>query len=313
MDQGVNKMSKEITKTENTKLQVKDIGQAAITNMASQVSSFAELSGTPLTPQEKSNAVNMIISIMKTVSEKEFTDPKTKVSRPLTINDCDVVGCQLPQQIKRYARLGLSMAEGEVFLDCRNNKHSNLMNISLKKQYQGVRKELIKFCSKKIVRFYSDVICTGDVFEKEVDFSTGYERVVKHDKNKDIDRNKLENIIGAYEIAYVEENGQLVQYVAEIDKNRINRAYNAATTKNVWNADTARMVLKTASWVMYNNVLKPYMVIPEDLKDDWEETNDKEYDFEQEKVVASEETIENTSSGELVDIPFDEDGVVVID
>ena len=34
------------------------------------------------------------------------------------------------------------------------------------------------------------------------------------------------------------------------------------------------MVLKTATWVLYNNVLKPYMQIPTDLMHDWKETND---------------------------------------
>ena len=104
------------------------------------------------------------------------------------------------------------------------------LTLQVKKQYQGIDKELIKWCSKSIVRFLSGVICQGDEFETDVDFETGLEKSRETQKNNSVDRNKLENIIGAYKIAYVLEDGKLVQYPVVIDKNRIMRAYNASPT-----------------------------------------------------------------------------------
>lgn len=240
-------------------------GMAIVDEFLGTVKEFALKEQTPLTEKEINFAVNIITSIDKKLIE---TGTGWK--------GIDVVGCRLPQQIKRYARLGLSLDDNEIYIDIRNNSKTGLKDINIKKQYQGLEKEIVKFCSKKVVRFYSDVICTNDDFEMQVDFTTGLQKVVKHTKDNSIDRNALENIVGAYKIAYVEENNELHQYIAYIDKNRIMRAYNASPSreKTVWKNDTRIMVLKTATWVLYNNVLKPYMQIPADLMHDWKETND---------------------------------------
>lgn len=278
-----------------------DVGQRTTKYLLAQVESFARIEGTELTGEEKIFAVNTICDIDKKLREQG-----------VNWQQVDVIGCKIPQQIKRYARLGLSTSDGEIYVDVRYNSKTGKNDVTIKKQYQGVEKEIIKFCSKKIDHFKRGVICVGDEFEIEEDFETGYDKVTKHKKNpdKNLDRNLLDNIVGAYEIAYEKlPDGSFVQHVALIDKNRIMRAYNASPSreKTVWKNDTQRMVLKTAAWVLYNNVLKPYIEIPISLKKDWEETNDQ-MEFESlnaEQTEQKEIIYQNVGEGETVD--FDDE------
>ncbi len=273
-----------------------DVGQKITTYLLDQTQSFARIEGTELTGEEKIFAVNTICDIDKKLREQG-----------IDWKQVDVIGCKVPQQIKRYARLGLSTSDGEIYVDVRYNSKTGKNDVTIKKQYQGVEKEIIKFCSKKIDHFKRGVICVGDEFEIEEDFETGYDKVTKHKKNpdKNLDRNLLDNIVGAYEIAYEKlPDGSFVQHVALIDKNRIMRAYKASPSreKTVWNQDTQRMVLKTAAWVLYNNVLKPYIEIPTSLKKDWEETNDQ-MEFESLNAESQEQQdiiYQNVGEGDIV-------------
>lgn len=273
-----------------------DVGQKITTYLLDQTQSFARIEGTELTGEEKIFAVNTICDIDKKLREQG-----------IDWKQVDVIGCKVPQQIKRYARLGLSTSDGEIYVDVRYNSKTGKNDVTIKKQYQGVEKEIIKFCSKKIDHFKRGVICVGDEFEIEEDFETGYDKVTKHKKNpdKNLDRNLLDNIVGAYEIAYEKlPDGSFVQHVALIDKNRIMRAYNASPSreKTVWKNDTQRMVLKTAAWVLYNNVLKPYIEIPTSLKKDWEETNDQ-MEFESLNAESQEQQDiihQNVGEGDIV-------------
>lgn len=273
-----------------------DVGQKITTYLLDQTQSFARIEGTELTGEEKIFAVNTICDIDKKLREQG-----------IDWKQVDVIGCKVPQQIKRYARLGLSTSDGEIYVDVRYNSKTGKNDVTIKKQYQGVEKEIIKFCSKKIDHFKRGVICVGDEFEIEEDFETGYDKVTKHKKNpdKNLDRNLLDNIVGAYEIAYEKlPDGSFVQHVALIDKNRIMRAYNASPSreKTVWKNDTQRMVLKTAAWVLYNNVLKPYIEIPTSLKKDWEETNDQ-MEFESLNAESQEQhdiIYQNVGEGDIV-------------
>mgnify|MGYP001315909450 CR=1 FL=1 len=278
-----------------------DVGQRTTKYLLAQVESFARIEGTELTGEEKIFAVNTICDIDKKLREQG-----------VSWQQVDVIGCKIPQQIKRYARLGLSTSDGEIYVDVRFNGKTGKNDVFIKKQYRGVEKEIIKYCTKKIDHFKRGVICVGDEVEIEEDFETGYDKIVKHKKNpdKNLDRNLLDNIVGAYEIAYEKlPDGSFVQHVALIDKNRIMRAYNASPSreKTVWKNDTQRMVLKTAAWVLYNNVLKPYIEIPISLKKDWEETNDQ-MEFESlnaEQTEQKEIIYQNVGEGETVD--FDDE------
>lgn len=256
-------MENQVAVKQQTAVQKKPSSTEFFLNLVNEQASIEK---TPLSEKEISYAVSIIAN-----ANRKINDAK------ITWNDVDFMGCQLPQQIKRFARLGMSIEENDIFIDIRNHKDSNLKDINIKKQYQGIEKEIIRFCIKNVVRFYSDVICEGDVFEMQTDFATGLQKVVNHTYAQGVDRNKLENIVGAYKIAYVEENGTLNQYVAYVDKNRIMRAYNASASreKTIWKADTRLMVLKTATWVLYNNVMKPYMQVPTELLDDWKATQDE--------------------------------------
>lgn len=273
-----------------------DVGQRTTKYLLAQVESFARIEGTELTGEEKIFAVNTICDIDKKLREQG-----------VNWQQVDVIGCKVPQQIKRYARLGLSTSDGEIYVDVRYNSKTGKNDVTIKKQYQGVEKEIIKYCTKKIDHFKRGVICVGDEFEIEEDFETGYDKVTKHKKNpdKNLDRNLLDNIVGAYEIAYEKlPDGSFVQHVALIDKNRIMRAYNASPSreKTVWKNDTQRMVLKTAAWVLYNNVLKPYIEIPTSLKKDWEETNDQ-MEFESLNAESQEQQDiihQNVGEGDIV-------------
>lgn len=271
-----------------------DLGKAALQRMLIQVEQFAQIEETPLTAKEKSYAAEIVMGVIKAVEERQISWSEVDVK--------NVIG-----QVKRYARLGLTMSNAEIYPDIRKNGKTGKYEVNIKKQYQGIEKELIRWCSKKIVRFLDGVICEGDEFETEVDFELGLEKIVKHKKNNTIDRNKLDNITGAYKIAYVEENGKLVQYPVIIDRNRILRAMAASPTaeKPIWKADTQRMVLKTASWCLYQYVLRPFVNVPIELKEDWAKTQD-EMNFNtiaEAEVVAQEEVNENANKGEVIDIP----------
>ena len=173
-----------------------DLGKAALQRMLIQVEQFAQIEETPLTAKEKSYAAEIVMGVIKAVEERQISWSEVDVK--------NVIG-----QVKRYARLGLTMSDAEIYPDIRKNGKTGKYEVNIKRQYQGIEKVLIRWCSKKIVRFLDGVICKGDEFETEVDFELGLEKIVKHKKNKSVDRNKLENITGAYKIAYVEENGKL--------------------------------------------------------------------------------------------------------
>ncbi len=274
---------------------VKDIGQKAMNNLLAQVGNFASNESTPLTSKEKAFASDIIGALVLKVNEEQIPWNQINVS-------------ELVLQVKSYARLGLSISDGELWIDIRKNSNTGLKNVTIKKQYQGIEKELIKWCKKPIVRFLDGIICEGDDFQTEKDFEKGLLKIVAHKENHKIDRNDLKNITGAYKIAYILENGVLVQYAAIIDKNRIMRAYNAALTKKIWDADTTRMVIKTASWVLYNNVLKPFIEVPIELKKDFEATsNDDDLDFDGNiEVEAQEEINANANKGETIGAPEEE-------
>lgn len=273
----------------------KDLGKSMLDGMLKQVEAFAKLDQTPLNQQETAFALDILESVYKKVMEQG-----------LSWGQIDIMGCGLYSQVKSYARLGLTIRDNELYIDIRNNGKTGLKDINIKKQYQGLEKELVKWCSKKIVRFYKDIVCAGDNLEKEFNFETGLTEIKKHEKDPKVDRNKLDNIIGAYAIAYVRElptDTKTTPYMIYIDRNRIMRAYNASPTKEktIWNLDTRKMVLKTASWELYN-YFKPFIEIPIELKKDWETTKD-EMNWETGEVIDVVET--ETASNEL--ISFDEE------
>jgi len=236
-----------------------------------KVKEFAVLSNRPLKGNEEVTAYENCLEVCKQVGEKEGGFDK------LNAKENQLVG-----QILAVSKLGLTLKKGEVWLDIRNNgKTPGRKDINIKYQYQGLEKIMLKFCSFNIDHFYKEVVCEDDEFELEVDVATGFEKLTKYVKAKgkpDNYRHTLKNITGAFEVAYIKNgNGGYDQFVSYIDKNRINRAYNAAKTKMIWNADTNKMVLKTAVHELFTK-LAPYMLTTDEVIKDLETLED-EMDF----------------------------------
>lgn len=207
------------------------------------------------------------------------------------------------EQVKHRGKMQLSLQEKEIYLDVRNNSATGMKDVTISLQYQGIQKLMTRYSTKKIVRYVDGIVCRGDRFSTTTDFNTGLVKISGHEKNETIDRSNLQNIEKAYAIAYVNELGSIVPYVRIIDKKRIMTAYNCSPSKdkNVWNAHTERMVIKTAYWCLYNDVMKPFIEVPSDLQDSFAQVqDDMEFDQNQENQVddavydVSTEDVSNT-------------------
>lgn len=220
-----------------------------------RIDELTKSTGEVFTGKNRVIATDIIVSTYQTIKNTGYD-----------INNIDFLGNNYESQVKRWAKLGVGTTDN-LYTELRKNGKTGKIDIKVKPQYQTLEKLIIKYCSKEIFRFKTDVICDGDIFETDFDFAKGQDVVKAHKKNPNVDRNELTNIIGAYKIAYVKEkDGSVTQLLCQIDKNRIMRAYNSAQTKNVWNNDTQKMVLKTVTWEMWNSeVIRPFMVFPDDI------------------------------------------------
>lgn len=268
-----------------------------------QVVNYAETSGEILDQKTKMLAVDIITGANKVVVGNQYR-----------WNEIDIQGCGLISQIKRYAKVGLTM-EDKLYVDIRRNGKTGLYDINIKPQYQSLEKLLVKYFHKPIERFKTEIVCVGDEVIKEEDFNTGLTKIVAHNRNTTIDRNKLDNIIGAYKIAYVRDGNNLIQVYVEIDKNRIDRAYKASPSKEktVWNLDSVKMVKKTATWEFYNSeLIRPFMIFPEDIVKDLsvlEETSEMDWNAETKfnNVSQAQENVQvNVATGEVINMEFED-------
>ena len=276
----------------------KDFTQALIESTLDKINDIVTYSNEVFTTRAKECASDIIVSLSHTLNERGFN-----------WKQIDTQGSGLINQIKRWAKLGIDVTTDKLYPDIRNNSKTGLYDIKVKGQYQTVEKLIIKYCSKKIFRFKTEVICIGDELKTDFDYLLGEDKITGFVKNESVNRNLLENIIGAFKIAYYSENGQVKQIVTQIDKNRIMRAYETASTKNVWNRDTQKMVKKTVTWEMWNSEdIRPFMDFPEDIIQDLSVVNESEdVDFNKEhkysNVVDAQTNVEETiGTGEAVDI-----------
>lgn len=289
---------KETPKTENKPISTpnssvpakkKDFTQALIESTLDKINDIVTYSNEVFSTRAKECASDIIVSLSHTLNERGYN-----------WKQIDTQGSGLINQIKRWAKLGIDVTTDKLYADIRNNSKTGLYDIKVKGQYQTVEKLIIKYCSKKIFRFKTEVICVGDELKKEFDYLLGEDKITGFIKDEKVNRNLLDNIVGAFKIAYYTENGQVKQIVTEIDKNRIMRAYDTATTKNVWNRDTQKMVKKTVTWEMWNSEdIRPFMDFPEDIIQDLSVVNESEdVDFNKEhkysNVVDAQEHVEET-------------------
>lgn len=267
----------------------KDFTQALIESTLDKINDIVTYSNEVFSTRAKECASDIIVSLSHTLNERGYN-----------WKQIDTQGSGLINQIKRWAKLGIDVTTDKLYADIRNNSKTGLYDIKVKGQYQTVEKLIIKYCSKKIFRFKTEVICVGDELKKEFDYLLGEDKITGFIKDEKVNRNLLDNIVGAFKIAYYTENGQVKQIVTEIDKNRIMRAYDTATTKNVWNRDTQKMVKKTVTWEMWNSEdIRPFMDFPEDIIQDLSVVNESEdVDFNKEhkysNVVDAQEHVEET-------------------
>lgn len=277
----------------------KDSNYLLVENVLSKVVQQNGLTEESFTSKDKTIASDIIIMTSKAVKTGGYE-----------WKDIDLISNNYVGDIKRWAKLGID-SHDYLYLDIRRNKNTGMVDLKIKPQYQTVEKLIMKYCKKDIFNFKTDVICVGDTFESTFDFATGQDRVIKHIKAENRDPNNLDNITGAYKIAYArEKNGDITQILTIIDKNRIMRAYNAAQTKNVWNADTFKMVKKTVTWEMWNSeAIRPFMEFPYELTEDLEVVNESsDVDFSnkdhQYKNVdsASESAKSKVGSGDVIDV-----------
>lgn len=302
-----------IEKPQNNEVQIKNETPPTIPatkkslaeRFLSQVVAYAETSGEVLNQKTKTLAVDIITQTNKAL-----------VGQQISWNTVDISGCGLISQIKRWAKLGVSM-EDKLYPDIRRNSKTGLFDIVIKGQYQTIEKLIVKYFQLPVLRFKEDIICVGDEIIEEEDFMTGLSKITGHKRNVNIDRNKMENIIGAYKIMYIKDiDGTINQYVIKIDKNRIDRAFKASPSKEktVWHLDTRKMILKTCTWEMWNDKnIRAFMKFPEDIVTDLsilDDTNEMDWDAETKfKNVnqAQENAQVNVATGEIVNMTYDEE------
>lgn len=305
------KVEPKVEKKVEPKNEVAKKEETAVTNkpknanefFLSKVIEYGTTSGDEIDNKTKKFAFDIITSMNKSVLSNNYEWGKI-----------DVQGCNLISQIKRWAKLGVSMND-YLYIDFRNNGKTGLVDAFIKGQYQTFERLMVLYFKHPIVRFKTEIICEGDTVVKEEDFETGITKIVKHERNLEADRNSLDNITGAYKIAYVDEkrDGKLTQLFVEIDKNRITRAMNASSSKDkgVWKADTVKMVKKTVTHEMFNSdTIRPFMNYPEDIIKDLSILNEsEEMNWNQERkyqdVKAVNNDIEyNAGTGEVLSNNF---------
>ena len=254
--------------------------------MMVMVNDLAKKSACELSALDKNYAMEIISTTYKRLKESGTN-----------VNEVNFVGCNFAGQVKRFARLGLSLNENEMWVDIRNNSKAGLKDINLSMQYQGEEKLLIKFCTKGdgIVNIIKDVICEGEDLVTKRDFKTGNYIITDHKIPNILKRNVSDkNVIGAYAIAYHKDGSQTALI---IDKERIDRAKKAAKTQIVWTSDYRKMCLKTVIHDLYKDLVK-FNVIPDDLQRDYLEA--------QLEVDEVENDIKSNANSEAIDVEVHE-------
>lgn len=254
--------------------------------LMSQVESLANIEAAPLTSEEKTFAVEIITGLQKRLTEENYD-----------ITNVDVTGSGLSQQIKRYARLRLSLHEHEIYLNIRKNGKTEMLDVSIEPQYQAKERIMARWChvGGGITRpFLKGIVLEGEMFSTKTNFATGDITITDHeyDEGRHLTyKDSWEKVRKAYCVAY-HADGTSTTVI--IDRDRIMRAYDASPTKEkpIWKSDMAKMVIKTAVIEMYNK-LKPFIEIPIELQSDYHAMNDvDEMNWEPEQTIKKEQQME---------------------
>ena len=269
----------------------KDFTQALIEKTLDKITDITTYSEEVFSQKAKNCAIDIITSIDHTLNVNGYL-----------WDQIDSKGSNLIMQIKRWAKLGIDVSNDKLYCDLRRNGKTGLYDIAVKGQYQTIEKLIANYFNKSVFRFKTEVICVGDDFQSDFDYATGEDKVISFTKNMKVDRNKMENIVGAFKILYYyDDDNKIHQIVTKIEKDRIMRAYEAAATKNVWNRDTQKMVMKTVTWEMFNGEnIRPFMKYPEDIIQDLSVVNENEdIDFNKEHKYQNVVEAETHSASSL--------------
>ena len=134
-----------------------DVGQKITTHLLDQTQSFARIEGTGAYRRRKDFCSQHYLRYRQKLREQG-----------IDWKQVDVIGCKVPQQIKRYARLGLSTSDGETMSMCGTTAKQGKMMLLSKAVSGYVEKKIIKFAQRNRP-LQARVICVGDEFEIEED------------------------------------------------------------------------------------------------------------------------------------------------
>ena len=223
-------------------------------------------------------------------------------------SDIDVIGNDVIGAIKHWAKLGIDGYD-HLHPMVRRNKTTGKVDLTFEPQYQTYQKLIKKYCTKNIFNFATEAICKGDKLNYKFDYLLGEDVLTSFEKSPNRKPNSLDEIVGAFCVAYYKEDGQVKQIVEEIDKERIMKAYNKAKTHDIWNEYTEIMVKKTAVRCLYKSgKIEPFMQYPDDVLGDVsiiDEESDVDFsnkEREHKNVIDAEIDANNFGSGEILDI-----------
>jgi recombinational DNA repair protein RecT len=221
-----------------------------------QIDDLNTNAGCPMTTAEKTSALRIIESA-QVVLEENRVDIKWVNWRKSNFK----------MNVFNFALLGLNKDDHDFYIVPRKDgkmqpdKNGNMFQpytMTLDLQYQGEEKIIMRYCKKpngaKVSNILKNVVCEGERFETSFDFATGKTVIKAHEVKDVLARDKTERgIRGAYAIVYFDDGSNIT---VVIDKARIARAKQAAMTKNIWNSDYEKMVLKTVVHDLYKECAK---------------------------------------------------------
>lgn len=266
-------------------------------DITKQIKSMVTLNNETWTPKEQAVAANIISVTDKVVRAGGYS-----------WKNIDMIGNDVAGAIKHWAKLGI---DGYDYLHpmIRNNPNTGKLDLTFEPQYQTFQKLITKYCTKKIFNFVADVICIGDELDYKFDYKLGKDVFNDFKPNPKRNPNDMNQIIGAFAIAFYQEDGEVKQIVEKIDKDTIMQAYNAAKTHKIWDSYTEKMVKKTAIRCLFKgDKIRPFMQYPDEIVSDLgiiDEESDVDFSNKDRKykdIIEAETVANDFGNGDNLDI-----------
>jgi len=280
-----------------TQVAVKSPTYAITENITNEIKSMVELNNETWSPKEQAVAANIISITDKVVRTNNYS-----------WKQIDMIGNDVVGAIKHWAKLGV---DGYDYLHpmIRKNPNTGKLDLTFEPQYQTFQKLITKYCTKKIFNFIADVICIGDELDYHFDYRLGKDVFNDFKPNPKRNPNDMNQITGAFAIAFYQEDGEVKQIVEKIDKEAILQAYNAAKTHKIWDTYTEKMVKKTAIRALFKgDKIRPFMKYPDEIVGDLsviDEESDVDFSNKDRKykdIVEAENVANDFGTGDILDI-----------